>query len=210
MKSALMWLVLTATVLVPDTSAAQEAASPPTPQEVLEGLREGRRKAASAATEILTQLDKRRPRSELDAFADSLVALAIGRRLHGRLCTSGRSGRGRNRTGAWHRAGRHLRSLLSRQVPRLPADVHCASSAGDRNPVNAAAPRRVGTASGRGRGRDRACNSDLDRDGKVEQPCVVRLVRGQLARNGCCRRRRVGRRGPGACCPGAVGSSRPC
>ena len=77
MKSALMWLVLTAAVLLPDTWAAQEAAYPPTPQEVLEGLREGRRRAASAATEILTQLDKRRPRSELDAFADGLVALAI-------------------------------------------------------------------------------------------------------------------------------------
>ena len=76
MKSALMRLALATAVLAPSNSTAQEAAPRPTPQEVLEGLREGRTDAF-AATEILTQLDKRRPRSELDAFANSLVALAI-------------------------------------------------------------------------------------------------------------------------------------
>ena len=41
MKSALMRLALATAVLVPSNSTAQETAPPPTPQEVLEGLREG-------------------------------------------------------------------------------------------------------------------------------------------------------------------------
>ena len=63
--------------LVPGNLAAQETAPPPPPQQVLERLGEGHIGAISNALAILTQQHERRPRSELDAFADKLVALAI-------------------------------------------------------------------------------------------------------------------------------------
>ena len=77
MKNALMRLALAAVVLLPDNSTAQEATPPPTPQEVLDGLRQGHIGATTDAVAILTQLHKRRPRSELDAFADGIAAVAI-------------------------------------------------------------------------------------------------------------------------------------
>ena len=77
MKNALMRLALAAAILAPGNSTAQETAPPPTPQEVLKRLREDRITATTDAAAILTQLHERRPRSDLDAFADSLVALAV-------------------------------------------------------------------------------------------------------------------------------------
>ena len=84
MTNALIRLALAAAVLAPGNSIAQEAAPPPTPQEVLERLREDRITATTDATAILTQLRERRPRSDLDAFADSLVALVIAGEEDGR------------------------------------------------------------------------------------------------------------------------------
>ena len=78
MKNALMRFALaTSTVLAPGYAAAQEAAPPPTPQQVLERLRETRIISSTAAVAILTQLHEWRSRAELDAFADSLVALVV-------------------------------------------------------------------------------------------------------------------------------------
>ena len=77
MTNALIRLALVTAVLAPGSSIAQEVAPPPTPQEVLQRLREDRITATTDAAAILTQLHERRPRSDLDAFADSLVALAI-------------------------------------------------------------------------------------------------------------------------------------
>ena len=70
-------LVAATTVPAPRDSTAQETAPPPTPQQVLEALGEGNSRAMTDAVAILTQLHERRPPSDLDAFADRLVALAI-------------------------------------------------------------------------------------------------------------------------------------
>lgn len=78
MKNKLTSLALVAMAfLVPGNLAAQDTAPPQTPQQVLERLGEGHIEAISDALAILTQQHERRPRSELDAFADRLVALAI-------------------------------------------------------------------------------------------------------------------------------------
>lgn len=78
MKNTLTRLTVAAVVaLAPSNLIAQEAALPPTPQQVLAGLSEGSSRARREAVAILTQLHERRSRSELDAFADGLVALAI-------------------------------------------------------------------------------------------------------------------------------------
>ena len=77
MKNTLRCLAIaTMATLAPGNLLAQETAPPPTPQQVLEGLSEGRY-SRSDAIAFLTQQHERRPRSELDAFADGLVALAI-------------------------------------------------------------------------------------------------------------------------------------
>lgn len=79
--SAWRFLVLTrlavAAVLAPGNLIAQEATPPSTQQQVLEGLRGGHRWAGRDAVAILTQQHRRKPRAQLDAFADSLAALAI-------------------------------------------------------------------------------------------------------------------------------------
>ena len=78
MKNTLTCLAVAAVAaLAPGNLIAQETAPPPTPQQVLEGLDEGHNWASRDAVAILTQQHERRPRSELDAFADRLVALAI-------------------------------------------------------------------------------------------------------------------------------------
>ena len=78
MKNTLRRLaVATMATLAPGNLIAQEAAPPPTPEQVLEALGEGRNRAWGEAVAFLTQQHERRPRSELDAFADGLVALAI-------------------------------------------------------------------------------------------------------------------------------------
>lgn len=78
MKNASMQFALAAvTVLSPGYLAAQEAAPPPTPQQVLERLRETGIISSTDAVAILTQQHERRSRTELDALADRLVALAV-------------------------------------------------------------------------------------------------------------------------------------
>ena len=79
MRNALGRFILAtaALVLAPGNSTAQETVPPPTPQEVLERLDESGIISPADAVAILTQLHKRRTRSELDAFADALAALAI-------------------------------------------------------------------------------------------------------------------------------------
>ena len=113
MKNALMRLALVAVVLLPGNSTAQEAAPQPTPQEVLEELGQGHVEGTTNAVAILTQLHERRPRSELNAFADGLVALAV-------------EGYEDNRPGAWLA----WRALVSSASPEEPDAVPYARELG--------------------------------------------------------------------------------
>ena len=69
-------LAVAASLAAQPTISAQEKPSPPTPAD-LYALAELRAERSADAVAILTQLHGPRPQSELDAFADSLVALAI-------------------------------------------------------------------------------------------------------------------------------------